>query len=208
MSEQSPISSRSNSPKQEKNQDEIKNQSFDSSQVQYQSNVTNSTQIKNLNENSSSVQLLKSVIYQCSYCLFQTDKKSAINRHSRVHLPQKRKQMEEESSSSSLTKTDSSESLITRDSIKSKSPILSPVSSDVNDKTKSYCKDCDIQFSSLKTYQHHRDNYCQKYKTIESVVSVEATVKDNENESNENRTNFETNNLLIRQKEDQHIIRV
>ena len=48
-------------------------------------------------------------------------------------------------------------------------------SSAQNDKSMSYCKDCDIQFSSIKTYQHHRNNYCQKYKTIESVVPVDVT---------------------------------
>lgn len=48
-------------------------------------------------------------------------------------------------------------------------------SSAQNDKTMSYCKDCDIQFSSIKTYQHHRNNYCQKYKTIESVVPIDVS---------------------------------
>lgn len=112
------------------------------------------------NDSAGNVKLMKSIMYQCNHCLFQTDKISIMNRHSRVHLPQKRKQMEELSSSSNA---DNSQ----------------PV--DVNDTAGksvgvSYCKECDIQFSSVKTYLHHRNNYCQKYKTIESVIQVK--VKD------------------------------
>lgn len=58
-----------------------------------------------------------------------------------------------------------------------------------NDRSKSYCKDCDIQFSSIKTYEHHRNNYCQKYKTIEAVVPVEVTSSSNSSASLASSTN-------------------
>ncbi|CAF0885033.1 unnamed protein product [Brachionus calyciflorus] len=106
------------------------------------------------NESNSNIHLLKSVMYQCSMCTFQSDKKSAMNRHSRIHLPQKRKQMEE-STNGKMTE---------------------PIDNDINDKEKSYCKECDIHFSSIKTYLHHRNNYCQKYKTIESVMPIQVTL--------------------------------
>lgn len=46
-------------------------------------------------------------------------------------------------------------------------------SAEEQSKLKSYCTDCDIQFSSVTTYQHHRNNYCQKYKTIEAIVPLD-----------------------------------
>jgi hypothetical protein len=127
---------------------------------------SNFTPLMPFTTNTQNVQLLKSVIFQCNNCLFQTDKKSIMNRHSRVHLPQKRKQMEENvnaASNNNSLSTDQSESLLLPDSLETAQ----------NDKTKAYCKECDIQFSSIKTFLHHRNNYCQKYKTIEAIVPVE-----------------------------------
>ena len=68
-----------------------------------QDSNNNSTNNNNTKEEKTSIissdvnglQLVKSVIFQCNSCLFQTDKKSIMNRHSRVHLAQKRKAMEE-----------------------------------------------------------------------------------------------------------------
>ena len=140
---------------------------------------------------SNGVQLLKSVAYQCNYCLFQTDKKTAMNKHSRVHLPQKRKEMEELAQSLSQSPTQQHQSAFSTfasktsllgqpdlssfkesDTLKTEAQAVS-TSELSNDKTQSYCADCDIQFSSMKTFLHHRNNYCQKFKTIESIVPVE-----------------------------------
>ena len=146
------------------------------------------------NENRE-VHLLKSIMYQCNYCLFQTDKKSAMNKHSRVHLPQKRKEMEEMAASAcSPNSISSSRVNMEPDEQRLAGKHLSRLddqqeqnkyahnqeqtkqqqnAADLNDRTKSYCSDCDIQFSSMKTYLHHRNNYCQKFKTIEAIVPVE-----------------------------------
>jgi hypothetical protein len=123
-------------------------------------------------KSSDNVNQTKNVIYQCNSCLFQTDKKSIMNKHSRVHLPQKRKAMEEStlqnnnSLSDDYKKNENENIQILKNTIQSN---LSDKQNDVtsNEKTNSYCKDCDIQFSSMKTYLHHRNIYCQKYKTIE-----------------------------------------
>ena len=110
---------------------------------------------ENKQELTTSMPLIKSVIYQCNSCLFQTDKKSIMNRHSRVHLAQKRKAMEEPNK-----------------------PVVEPATQVEEKKSptvekQSYCTDCDIQFSSINTFQHHRNNYCQKYKTIEAIVPLD-----------------------------------
>jgi hypothetical protein len=127
----------------------------------------------------SNIQLVKSVLYQCNSCLFQTDKKVIMNRHSRVHLPQKRKAMEELQTPINITTLN----VLKNDQTTPPPPKTPPpppstirlTNSNDNQHNKSYCKDCDIQFSSINTYQHHRNNYCQKYKTIEAVVPIEST---------------------------------
>lgn len=131
------------------------------------------------------VQMVKSVVYQCNNCLFQTDKKSLMNRHSRVHLADKRKTMED-------CVNESNE--LTKKSIKIEQQDPQRLKPSNNEESqKSYCNDCDIQFSSVSTYQHHRNNYCQKYKTIEAVVSVDQsnTTKNDEKKVSQ-RSNEET----------------
>lgn len=135
-------------------------------------------------EENTGVRLVKSVIYQCNSCMFQTDKKSIMNRHSRVHLAQKRKSMEDllENNNCDLTGSESGSNKIQKFDINNNSKLRDverPIeksgiaSADEQSKLKSYCTDCDIQFSSVTTYQHHRNNYCQKYKTIEAIVPMD-----------------------------------
>ncbi len=122
--------------------------------------------------NSNQYQLLKSVIYQCNSCVFQSDKKSIMNRHSRIHLPLKRKQMEESCISPQI---------FIEPTLNQTSPGSSTVnqSYEFNDDLDSFCRECDIQFSSFKTFRHHRLNYCQKYKAIESMIKIEAGQTEN-----------------------------
>ncbi len=131
------------------------------------------------------MQLVKSVIFQCNSCLFQTDKKSIMNRHSRVHLAQKRKAMEESSSTVVPTSSPSGSADLIKENLTAIKRIKNDCTEETSKKneikkeeeeeaTNSYCKDCDIKFSSASTYQHHRNNYCQKYKTIEAVVALDS----------------------------------
>jgi len=133
------------------------------------------------------LQLVKSVIFQCNSCLFQTDKKSIMNRHSRVHLAQKRKAMEESTplAAAAAAPTPSTPTTTINNSIdklnsfssSSSTTTTTTTDSDNNEDLLSYCKDCDIKFSSTTTYQHHRNNYCQKYKTIEAILPIQSVNK-------------------------------
>jgi hypothetical protein len=165
--------SRSNSPQSNKNPIEKNEKETNNEREEKESNQKNSEMIedeKNLND----INQIKNVIYQCNSCLFQTDKKSIMNKHSRVHLPQKRKAMEESTlqNNNNNSLSDSSEKFLTENNQSLQNLVTNYLSDKQNDdtlneKTNSYCKDCDIQFSSMKTYLHHRNIYCQKYKTIE-----------------------------------------
>jgi hypothetical protein len=97
-----------------------------------------------------------------------------MNKHSRIHLSQKRKEMEEAPTYSTS---------ITNETDLEKSNILQNVSDQKYSKTlESFCKECDIKFSSVKTYNHHRMNYCQKYKTLESLTPIEINKKNSRNQ--------------------------
>lgn len=175
--------SRSNSPQSIKmNIDGSESETNNQIEIKDQSISKNSEKVIENNEmdkekNSQDINQTKTVIYQCNSCLFQTDKKSNMNKHSRVHLPQKRKAMEESTlqnnnnniglnDTNNLVQNENIQCLKQENkqtfSIADKQNDIKPT--EIND---SYCKDCDIQFSSMKTYLHHRNNYCQKYKTIE-----------------------------------------
>lgn len=79
--------------------------------------------------------------YACTYCSYSADKKVSLNRHMRMHSTSPA------SASSTPAPTlaphsngDTVESLTTEDR---------------------YCADCDIRFSSIKTYRAHKAHYCR-----------------------------------------------
>ena len=153
---------------------------------------TNEMKIVFNDEHNDMLNLVKTEIYQCSYCTFTTDKKCTINKHSRVHLAQKRKAMEElNSSSKDLKDTNENKNIDTSSSSNSYCPkklfikVKDKKSNDFDNQgeqvakmptsrtsslNQTYCNECEIQFSSMKTFMHHKTHYCQKYKTIEAVL--------------------------------------
>jgi hypothetical protein len=123
----------------------------------------------NENRNDPST-LVKTEIYQCNHCLFTTDKKALMNKHSRVHLPQKRKAMEDLNSSHGA-KEAKPDDHIDEDHDRLRQHDTNPNQIlTTQSKNQSYCTECEIQFSSMKTFLHHKTHYCQKYKTIEAVL--------------------------------------
>jgi len=173
--------------------DQIKNQQPKQVQVHFENSFVQNNRNDEQLCQKTDVQLMKSTLYQCNSCLFQTDKKSIMNRHSRVHLAQKRKSMErlcsdnsynynvEESKLKKFPLSDETTSCTFQQQEQLKILNKSEIGEkkDQNDskpdsnQNHSYCSDCDIQFSSIITFQHHRSNYCQKYKTIEAIVHVD-----------------------------------
>ena len=141
--------------------------------------------IKNHQQQNDFLNLVKTEIYQCSYCTFTTDKKCSINKHSRVHLAQKRKAMEElYNSNKEMCEVNNDNTIIStiNHNINNNKPLIklkekkhidiekqsenTKVSSsliiNLNDRNQTYCNECEIQFSSLKTFMHHKKHYCQK----------------------------------------------
>lgn len=85
--------------------------------------------------------------YACSQCSYSADKKVSLNRHMRMH--------QTSPSLSSTTSNGAEEVLIASQTPAPQPAVILPVPID------RYCSDCDIRFSSTKTYRAHKQHYCQ-----------------------------------------------
>jgi zinc finger protein ZFPM1 len=83
--------------------------------------------------------------YACTQCSYSADKKVSLNRHMRMHQTSP-------APSSTTSNGDDAPSQIVVQQI-----IGQPAQPIVVDR---YCTDCDIRFSSTKTYRAHKQHYC------------------------------------------------
>ena len=88
-------------------------------------------------------------LHRCPQCPFTTTHKLSLNGHMNIH-------------------TTSPEEPAQGSSSKLKSPTSASDNARVPDR---YCADCDIQFTSLKTYRVHKAHYCQTRHVLKSVKS-------------------------------------
>lgn len=87
--------------------------------------------------------------HACTYCNYSADKKVSLNRHMRMH-------------SSSPVSSGTPAPTLTSNGEVSESP-------PVQDR---YCADCDIRFSSIKTYKAHKDFYCSTRQVVKQALAV------------------------------------
>lgn len=83
--------------------------------------------------------------YACTQCSYSADKKVSLNRHMRMHQTSP-------APSSTTSNGDDASSQVNVQQI-----IGQPAQPIVVDR---YCSDCDIRFSSTKTYRAHKQHYC------------------------------------------------
>lgn len=87
--------------------------------------------------------------YACTQCSYSADKKVSLNRHMRMH--------QSSPASSSITSNGGDDMLPIN-----ASQLATPVSGiTIQVPIDRYCTDCDIRFSSTKTYRAHKQHYCQ-----------------------------------------------
>lgn len=84
--------------------------------------------------------------YRCPHCSYSADKKVSLNRHMRMH------------SSSPASQSGN----VSTPDIPVDTALTSPHLVD------RYCQDCDIRFSSLKTFRAHKLHYCSTRHVIKS----------------------------------------
>ena len=86
--------------------------------------------------------------YECAECSYTTDKKSGLTRHMRIH-------------NVTLSKYDSSSMENIKDAV---------------GQSELYCHECNIQFTSAKTYRGHKEYYCQMRQKKTSVSEASPSV--------------------------------
>jgi len=84
--------------------------------------------------------------YACTQCSYSADKKVSLNRHMRMH------QTSPAQSSTTSNGDDPAPSQIAVPQIIGGPPVQVVIDR--------YCSDCDIRFSSTKTYRAHKQHYC------------------------------------------------
>lgn len=84
--------------------------------------------------------------YACNQCSYSADKKVSLNRHMRMH---------QISPAASLGASNGGDSL-------SSSQVLPSENQPPQSPTDCYCIECDIRFTSLKTYRAHKMHYCSE----------------------------------------------
>lgn len=84
--------------------------------------------------------------YACPHCSYSADKKVSLNRHMRMHASSPAPSIVPPSPTNTNV-INNSNSTIT-------------VNGTLNEEAERYCRNCDIRFSSLKTYRAHKTHYC------------------------------------------------
>ncbi|CAH0749253.1 unnamed protein product [Diatraea saccharalis] len=87
--------------------------------------------------------------YACTYCSYSADKKVSLNRHMRMHASSP-------VSSGTPAPTPTSNGEV----------IEGPPPQD------RYCADCDIRFSSIKTYRAHKAHYCSTRQVVKQALAA------------------------------------
>jgi hypothetical protein len=108
-------------------------------------------------------------LYSCMYCKYSADKKVSLNRHMRMH-----------SGGPSIPSRDSNEDPTGRGSGSTTPNNVNPGSNIGMNKNlpegvnavERYCQDCDIQFSSIRTFRVHKQYYCRTRHVLKAQMGA------------------------------------
>ncbi|ODN02261.1 Zinc finger protein-likeush [Orchesella cincta] len=122
-------------------------------------------------------------LYSCIFCSYSADKKVSLNRHMRMHsglsisnqMPNA-KDEQGHLSAASIAAGTSGARPVTPGKSSSASSSLKNLPESVSAMER-YCQDCDIQFSSIKTFRVHKQYYCSTRHVLKAQhASVAAAV--------------------------------
>ena len=85
--------------------------------------------------------------YACPHCSYSADKKVSLNRHMRMHA-------------SSPAAPAPPPAATTPGAVGTNITNSNSSNGSLNEEAERYCRNCDIRFSSLKTYRAHKTHYC------------------------------------------------
>ncbi|CAL8101584.1 unnamed protein product [Orchesella dallaii] len=121
-------------------------------------------------------------LYSCIFCSYSADKKVSLNRHMRMHsglsisnqMPNTNSKDEQAHlSAASIAAGTSGARPVTPGKSSSVSSSAKNVPESVS-ALERYCQDCDIQFSSIKTYRVHKQYYCSTRHVLKAQHSAVA----------------------------------
>ncbi|XP_011496489.1 PREDICTED: zinc finger protein ush [Ceratosolen solmsi marchali] len=90
--------------------------------------------------------------YACPHCSYSADKKVSLNRHMRMHAASPVQPVQQVLAAPAIT-ANSPQTPGQHNS-------ALPSNGSLNEEAERYCRNCDIRFSSLKTYRAHKTHYC------------------------------------------------
>ncbi|XP_025270925.1 zinc finger protein ush isoform X1 [Camponotus floridanus] len=100
--------------------------------------------------------------YACPHCSYSADKKVSLNRHMRMHA----------ASPAPPTISPAATTVSTNPNSSANSPAAQTTASNgsLNEEAERYCRNCDIRFSSLKTYRAHKTHYCSTRHVVKDTL--------------------------------------
>ena len=97
---------------------------------------------------------LDAQVFQCPMCSYRADKPASLNRHMRIHNRQSHAVGQQETTTAASARAGSAPG--------TGSGAGSGAGAGSVPSSATYCKECNIQFSSLGTYRCHKDHYCSQ----------------------------------------------
>lgn len=101
--------------------------------------------------------------YACPHCSYSADKKVSLNRHMRMHASSPAPPAATTTTTAAAATTGPPAQSASSPTGQSAALIGNNTSSSngsLNEEAERYCRNCDIRFSSLKTYRAHKTHYC------------------------------------------------
>jgi zinc finger protein ZFPM1 len=93
--------------------------------------------------------------YACSQCSYSAEKKVSLNRHMRMHQASPTPSSNASNGDETSSQMAVPQIVVPPSATTSSSTVLVPTQN-----IDRYCSDCDIRFSSTKTYRAHKQHYC------------------------------------------------
>ncbi|KAL7298685.1 hypothetical protein TKK_0008446 [Trichogramma kaykai] len=119
--------------------------------------------------------------YGCPHCSYSADKKVSLNRHMRMHASSPVQQQQQQPSPVVAPPPPPSASAIAIAGQQSAASGVTvqhggivTVNGTLNEESERYCRNCDIKFSSLKTYRAHKTHYCSTRHVVKDSTPTPA----------------------------------
>ncbi|TGZ49412.1 Zinc finger protein ush [Temnothorax longispinosus] len=110
--------------------------------------------------------------YACPHCSYSADKKVSLNRHMRMHAASPAPPTIP--SSSSVAAAVAMVANVANPNSSTSNPAAAGQTTasngSLNEEAERYCRNCDIRFSSLKTYRAHKTHYCSTRHVVKDTL--------------------------------------